>query len=67
MSGHVADGEQDIARRHLGRDVPVATDPAVRGRGQVADYRAQAGQVERGLVQGQDGALKLEGDVAFLQ
>ena len=67
VARHVADGEQDITRRHLGRDVPVAADPAVRGRGQVAHDRAQAGQIERGLVQRQDGALQLERDVTFLQ
>ena len=67
VAGHVTDGQQDVTGRHLGRDVPVAADPAVRRRGQVADYRAQAREVERGLVQRQDGALQLERDVTFLQ
>ena len=67
VPGDVTDGQQDIAGWHLGRDVPVAADPAVGGRGQVPDHGAQAGQVERRLVQRQDGALQLQRDVAFLQ
>jgi len=67
MAGHVTDREQDVARGHLRGDVPVAADPAVRGGGQVADDRAQAGQVERRLVQRQDGPLEFQRDVPFLQ
>jgi hypothetical protein len=67
VPGHVADGEQHAAARHLRGDVPVAADPAVRRRGQVAHHRAQAGQVERGFVQWQDGALQFQRDVPLLQ
>jgi hypothetical protein len=67
MAGHIAEREQDVAAWHLGGDVPVAADPAVAGGRQVADHRPQARQVERALVQGQDGALQLKRHMPFLR
>ena len=67
MPTDVADGEQDVTAGHLRGDVPVPAHPAVVGGRQVADDRAQPGQVERLLVQRQDRPLQLQRDVPFLR
>ena len=65
VAGDVADGEQDAAVAGGRGVVPVAADPAGLLGGQVAHRDPQAGQVDRGVRDGQDDLLQLGGELVL--